>query len=532
MPAVASISASSLLLDDDDQFAYPSVYTLNGLVHVNERHSLDNHSHYPSASGKGELSFSIAIDSPDGRTTITSSLCSVCPPRPSSHLRYRSLVDPIILCDEMTAPKPRDLSPPPGLTDSKSSSFHSSSLSDTESVLSDITHFEDISLEKEANPRPTPFGHDTAKRSSTIMNGGPKSASITASLRELTVGDRRQSTPTLHGSNRAPAGFTSNQGLGLSLPKGFEGRKGYRTSSANSLARRAMSNHSRSRSPSPSPSAPKYPPMLTKSATINLAPDWHTVQPPLRSAPLRRGSWTPKRKTAKELEKEYDDLDEELPEDASLWNVPISPRPQTSENMSPFPFSTSPEKSSPAFPPSRRPSAIRPPPSPRLPTNVPVSTTSDAIRSSSHSPIKPSHPVRGMSTGTMPDYHPFAKVRAKSWTIAMSELSEEAKDLTAALESLADKSGHKQEQGIHQRKSFSQRPSMDKKARSATSVELPPLRTNNALIDPLPVSKEKEKVLSRTRPSWLPPKSQKEEKKHLKEYQRMMEMSLQAGKSS
>lgn len=42
------------------------------------------------------------------------------------------------------------------------------------------------------------------------------------------------------------------------------------------------------------------------------------------------------------------------------------------------------------------------------------------------------------------------------------------------------------------------------------------------MIDPLPISKEKEAVLSRTRPSWLPPKCQKEEKKHMKEWEAMM----------
>lgn len=46
------------------------------------------------------------------------------------------------------------------------------------------------------------------------------------------------------------------------------------------------------------------------------------------------------------------------------------------------------------------------------------------------------------------------------------------------------------------------------------------------MIDPLPISKEKEAVLSRTRPSWLPPKNPAEEKKHLREYQRMMASSL------
>lgn len=49
------------------------------------------------------------------------------------------------------------------------------------------------------------------------------------------------------------------------------------------------------------------------------------------------------------------------------------------------------------------------------------------------------------------------------------------------------------------------------------------------MIDPLPISKEKEKVLTRTRPSWLPPKDQKEEKRHLREYKKMMAMAREAG---
>ncbi len=48
------------------------------------------------------------------------------------------------------------------------------------------------------------------------------------------------------------------------------------------------------------------------------------------------------------------------------------------------------------------------------------------------------------------------------------------------------------------------------------------------MIDPLPISKEKEAVLSRTRPSWLPPKDPSEEKRHLKEYQKMMTLALEA----
>lgn len=527
MPAAASIFPS-LLMDDNSQFACsacPSVYTWDGLlVHVHETHSLDSsHSHYFSSCSASKPHVKLVVQSPDGKTTS-----SLCPPQRLDP-RHRSLIDQVLLCDEMSTPSIRDISSPPGLTDSKSSSFHSSSLSDTEPALSDVTHFEDISLDKEVNTRPTAFGYDSAKRSSSIMNGGPKSVSAVAPLRELTFSDRRQSTPTLYGSSRFPAGFGAGQGLGLGLPKGAEGRRGYRTSSANPLARRAMSNHSRSRSPSPSPSAPKYPPMLPKSVTINLTADWHNVPPPLRSAPVRRGSWAPKRKSAKELEKEYDDLDEELPEDASLWNVPLSPRPATSENMMPlanYPFSRSPERSNSLAPPLRKPSTVGLPTPCRAANGIPNPAFSDDLGSSPNPPSKPK--FTRASVGAMPDAQPFAKARAKSWTVAMSELSEEAKDLTAALESLADESGRDQEENMQSRSS-SQRPSIDTRTRTATSVELPPLRMNNALIDPLPISKEKEKVLSRTRPSWLPPKSQKEEKRHLKEYQRMMELSLQAG---
>ena len=50
------------------------------------------------------------------------------------------------------------------------------------------------------------------------------------------------------------------------------------------------------------------------------------------------------------------------------------------------------------------------------------------------------------------------------------------------------------------------------------------------MIDPLPISKEKEAVLTRTRPSWLPPKSQKEEKKHMKEWEQMMARAAEAEK--
>lgn len=113
--------------------------------------------------------------------------------------------------------------------------------------------------------------------------------------------------------------------------------------------------------------------------------------------------------------------------------------------------------------------------------------------------------------------------------MALSELSEEAKTLTEAFESHAILAEQQHEEAVQSGEPITS-PSIETSSRAKSStVELPPLRINNIMIDPLPISKEKEKVLSRTRPSWLPPKDQKEERKHLREYQRMMEVSLEAG---
>ena len=122
------------------------------------------------------------------------------------------------------------------------------------------------------------------------------------------------------------------------------------------------------------------------------------------------------------------------------------------------------------------------------------------------------------------------KTRAKSWNVALEELSEEAKILTEALEAFAIEEGRSHEAKVQSvgKNGVAWRPEPRKLAKAST-VELPPLRKSNIMIDPLPISKEKEAVLTRTRPSWLPPKSQKEEKRHLKEYQKIMAMSIEAG---
>jgi hypothetical protein len=107
----------------------------------------------------------------------------------------------------------------------------------------------------------------------------------------------------------------------------------------------------------------------------------------------------------------------------------------------------------------------------------------------------------------------------------MSDLCTEARELTQALEIYAEESERQQEAQIQTGAVSVQRSSSSS---HSVAVQLPPVRKNDPLIDPLPISKEKEKFLTRTRPSWLPPKNPREEKKHLKEYQKMMARAAEA----
>lgn len=91
----------------------------------------------------------------------------------------------------------------------------------------------------------------------------------------------------------------------------------------------------------------------------------------------------------------------------------------------------------------------------------------------------------------------------------LENLSEDARNLTRAFQELP-------------------KDAYEKKAGS--TLKLPPKRRSNDFMDPVPISKEKAAVLTRTRPSWLPPKSQSEEARHLYEYQQMMALATAADK--
>lgn len=109
----------------------------------------------------------------------------------------------------------------------------------------------------------------------------------------------------------------------------------------------------------------------------------------------------------------------------------------------------------------------------------------------------------------------------------MEDLSEEAKIISEALENHAESSRRAQLEGGQANSSGESLAGVSKSTK-ARQIQLPPIQKSN--LDFMPISKEKEAILSRTRPSWLPPKDPAEERRHLKEYQRMMAASLEAEK--
>jgi hypothetical protein len=112
----------------------------------------------------------------------------------------------------------------------------------------------------------------------------------------------------------------------------------------------------------------------------------------------------------------------------------------------------------------------------------------------------------------------------------MAELSEEARVLNQVLEYHAEMADRKLEQDLQNGDRLS-RQNFDTASRrnpKFSTIQLPPVQKGS--LDFMPISKEKEAILSRTRPPWLPPKDPREEKRHLKEYQQMMAKSIEAEK--
>ncbi|EGY21442.1 hypothetical protein VD0004_g7142 [Verticillium dahliae] len=445
------------------------------------------------------------------------------------------------------------LGSPPDMTalgSSKSSSFQSMSLhSDDNSVLDDVSHFEDIGLEddttlatktfakhlRDPHARPSvgtrpsnPYGRSysterypphpgyaaaaatsaaehaaTTPQSSTSLTSltSPISPPATRDLaagakgrRKPEIGPVPRTRPALSTLQTDPRTFnTRSTSLNARSADGHRGMphpRGLLSRSATSLS---FPNR-RHRSPSPN---------------MSLVPrDPNTLMRP------RRGSWQSDRdrKSVLELENECDeDDDDNIPDGLLLDNVPISPRPQAERAFS--------------RPSSRAPSSDRAPKERvrSLGNGTPAIAMAQGSLKSPTWKTDADAAARSTSPAAEPDDADIPeplKARAKSWSAVHSGLSAEAKALTEKLEEHADDSGDID--------SFSYVRGRKEQRHKSALPDLPSLRQSNMMIDAMPMSKEKEAVLGRTRPSWLPPKDPNEDKKHWKEYEKMMARSAES----
>lgn len=463
-------------------------------------------------------------------------------------------------------------SSPPALSYSKSSKSSDSTNSDDE--LSDVVlaekdgQFEDVLLEDEREdnnlppasrptlrrPQPKSFtitsngGVDgnprTRRRSGTSPTSPPIPISSTpsgagAASLQLQLQPRangvRSRYPSLSG---AVDGALRDQSL--NLPRGGGRRHIQRAASSPTSPYMRQFPHSSlaERTPSRSPSPGRFVSSPSALSSNNHSSDSLTVYPNL--AAHRKPSWQPGRKTIHELEAECnDDDDEDVPDEAILENVPISPMPGQHLSLLKSPRTSSTSLTSlrsPTPSPHRRPSyanlhsanipkhAKRPSAPP--PRNGPVRSPRSPQNGSGRPPMMP----HSATTGHFPPGRLNRQLRAKSWT---EDLNEEARQLSQALFEYADQNpNERKHRSMHSTPSSSPpRPDMKNMRSKTMSVSeltiaelptVPDMQKGNIMIDPLPISKEKEAVLTRTRPSWLPPKDQKEEKRHLKEFQQMM----------
>lgn len=409
---------------------------------------------------------------------------------------------------------------PPELSGSRSSksSSYGSSLhsSNPDGIASDITNFEEIGLDDDQSPYDKLS--ELPSRSSTVNLPGTSSRQ----KRPNTYLEKRQTFPRLQSQVRAAA---QNQETGLKrkdkngtlglFPGGF-------TSSPAGLG--SPFHNSRPRSSSPPRKSTSFGNGSLSATTL------HSSSNQLRSSqtfPPRRRSWQPtqQRKSVRELEDEYHNSDDELPDDASLWNVPISPF--IGDRSARSSFHGSPDRRINAA------AAVNPRPIPL----AHAKTAPDVLDRSNnfsksvpqgrpHHRITPIH--KSTSNPSSPNHRSLHPTRSRSWNFAMDDLSEEAKIITEALEHHSNETESKGIESRENSPSGTRLNSILKHKSSGAIIQLPPIQTGS--LDFMPISKEKEAILSRTRPSWLPPKDPKEEKKHLKEYQQMMAASMEAEK--
>ncbi|KAF4547316.1 Rab-GTPase-TBC domain-containing protein 3 [Elsinoe fawcettii] len=392
---------------------------------------------------------------------------------------------------------------PPDLSSSKSSksssSFRSSILSET---LSNeiITHFEDISLDEKRD------SYDLHAKDARSRPPTRPLHSMTGSRKKLAHTVDNVRTVHIAQSRPGPGGRPLDE-RSTNMPV-RQMRPGFRNTSG-TYGPRSPHNSGDSRSPSPTKGL-MHSGLQRSDSSIpgSTANSFLSAQQGMN----RRKTWAPGRKTVKQLEDEYHDSDEEVPEDAVIWNVPISPlEPFSAASRDPSPRRQSSQSSlssngqAPMYKHPSAPNTAVTAPSPNPHLGLPRSATTGSF---------PSEPLTDLYS---------LRERHKSW---QNDLSNEAKQISLALEVHASRvsidSKANTPSGSPPTSALSRRQS------NSSNLSLPPIQKSNVMIDPLPISKEKEAVLARTRPSWLPPKNKKEERKHLKEWERMMAHSAVA----
>lgn len=268
---------------------------------------------------------------------------------PRSGGNYQSLTEPhhragmaVVMEEDSCATADMPCSPPE-LSFSKGSKSSDSSLH-SDDDLSDPNfpekspHFEELALEEEEEEdveRDSVDNNLPPNSRPTLKRPPPKSHSVSDlhSAAQQAILRKAQSPPLRPLANGAGRRYPNLRGAvhgvlqdqSLNLPNG---RSFYRsTSSPNSPYTRSGPPRVISRSPSPghpiSPLGNISSPQLVESSTPKASLENPTVTPF-----GRRSSWQPgQRKSVKELEAEYNDADEEVPDEAILENVPISPLP-------------------------------------------------------------------------------------------------------------------------------------------------------------------------------------------------------------
>ncbi|KKA30736.1 hypothetical protein TD95_003500 [Thielaviopsis punctulata] len=407
---------------------------------------------------------------------------------------------------------------------SKSSSRASAPFDDASTA--DASNFEDIALQ-DASLTPVRPHHGardvSATRSvaSSHHDNSPTSDTTSVSPSKPANGTRQLTAPGLNKVRNSAPPPTSSNPHGRKRPELLSLRSHIRQANMNANFRNTNTGNltalgSPGSRPPISPGARSATlPMRQHSQSRSRSPSLHDDSSFILKP--RRTSWQPNqsRKSSIELEQEFDEDDgADIPEGLILDNVPLSPRPLS-------------ERSN-----SRRSSRGPTSPSPSRSKTRPAGNGTPAVATAHGSLKSPGWKSdSGLDEIASTNSEPTPmKTRARSWNLAMSELSPEARMLTEKLEEHQDSTRAERPAtwGSSRQSLDTMVQERNRQRKKSPLPELPPLRKSDAMIDPLPVSKEKEAVLSRTRPSWLPPKDPEEEKRHLREYQKMMAKSMEA----